>query len=87
MMMATLTAWARLATLAVVVGVAAAGPGSAQAPPRFDLKGACYCRASGDLTCSADLTERECTRRCREQLCDDWFWLEQRPCWNWGYGG
>jgi len=22
-----------------------------------------------------------------EELCDDWFWLERRPCWNWGYGG
>jgi hypothetical protein len=21
------------------------------------------------------------------RLCDDWFWLERRPCWNWGDGG
>jgi hypothetical protein len=26
-------------------------------------------------------------RRCAQELCDDWFWLERRSCWNWGYGG
>jgi len=22
-----------------------------------------------------------------EALCDDWFWKDRLPCWNWGYGG
>ena len=53
----------------------------------LELAGACYCRAAGELRCVADLTEQECKRRCAEELCDDSFWLERRPCWNWGYGG
>ena len=53
----------------------------------FELTGACYCRAAGELRCVADLAERDCRRRCAEEMCDDWFWLERRPCWNWGYGG
>ncbi|OLA99283.1 MAG: hypothetical protein AUG87_08260 [Candidatus Rokubacteria bacterium 13_1_20CM_4_70_14] len=52
-----------------------------------ELSGACYCRATAELRCVPDLTERDCARRCTEELCDDWFWLERRPCWNWGYGG
>ena len=63
-------------------GARPAGPGS---PPV--LRGACYCRAEGRLTCVAELTRLECDRRCAEEFCDDWFWLERRPCWNWGYGG
>jgi hypothetical protein len=39
------------------------------------------------LQCEDDVTERDCDARCAEALCDDWFWLERRPCWNWGYGG
>src|SRR2546422_3030082 len=50
-----------------------------------ELSGACYCRATAELRCVPDLTERDCARRCTEELCDDWFWLERRPCW--GYGG
>ncbi len=57
------------------------------AAERAELTGACYCRAAGELTCTAGLTERDCRRRCAEDLCDDWFWLDRRPCWNWGYGG
>jgi hypothetical protein len=49
--------------------------------------GACYCRAAGTLECTGGLTERECRQRCDEALCDDWFWKERLPCWNWGYGG
>jgi len=53
-----------------------------------DLEGACYCRAGGELRwCVTQLTERACRDRCASELCDDWFWLELRPCWNWGYGG
>jgi hypothetical protein len=74
-----------LAMLLVVAGVMTSS--SSAQPRRFELTGACYCRASGSLSCVPDLTERECTRRCSEELCDDWFWLERRPCWNWGYGG
>jgi hypothetical protein len=51
------------------------------------LRGACYCRAEGALQCTADLSEAECRRRCEESFCDDWFWKERLPCWNWGYGG
>lgn len=50
-------------------------------------RGACYCKMGADRQCTADLTEHECTKRCKESLCDDWFWLERRLCWNWGYGG
>jgi len=50
-------------------------------------QGACYCRTAEALQCTADLTERDCRRRCDEALCDDWFWKERLPCWNWGYGG
>jgi hypothetical protein len=39
------------------------------------------------LQCTANLTERECHRQCDEALCDDWFWKDRLPCWNWGYGG
>jgi hypothetical protein len=50
--------------------------------------GACYCRAAGTVRwCAADMTERACRDRCTGELCDDWFWIERRPCWNWGYGG
>lgn len=49
--------------------------------------GACYCRGGGNLICVGVLTEPECDKHCAEALCDDWFWLERRPCWNWGYGG
>jgi hypothetical protein len=49
--------------------------------------GACYCREAGTLRCTGDLSETDCRRRCDEALCDDWFWKERLPCWNWGYGG
>jgi hypothetical protein len=39
------------------------------------------------LRCTANLTEPECRHRCDEALCDEWFWKERLPCWNWGYGG
>jgi len=67
----------------MIVVVAATG----EERSRFELRGACYCRAAGQLSCVGDVTERECDQRCAEALCDDWFWLERRPCWNWGYGG
>ncbi len=51
------------------------------------LRGACYCQAEGHLNCLGVLTERECNKQCAEALCDDWFWLDRRSCWNWGYGG
>ena len=69
----------------------AAGAAGAQqqrpAPGWRELPGACYCRAAGELMCTAGLTEPECRRRCAEAFCDEWFWLERLPCWNWGYGG
>ena len=81
----------RVGGLAAFTALLALGPASPpdaadpSAPSAF--RGACYCRAAGELRCVAELTERDCTRRCTEELCDDWFWLERRPCWNWGYGG
>jgi hypothetical protein len=54
---------------------------------RWALTGSCYCKAAGELHCVVDQTEDQCNRRCAQELCDDWFWLERRPCWNWGYGG
>ncbi|PYN89291.1 MAG: hypothetical protein DMD87_06365 [Candidatus Rokuibacteriota bacterium] len=54
---------------------------------RSEFTGSCYCRAGGELRCASDRTEDQCERQCAEELCDDWFWLERRPCWNWGYGG
>jgi hypothetical protein len=63
------------------------GAAPADERARAELTGACYCRAADELTCTAGLTERDCRRRCAEELCDNWFWLDRRPCWNWGYGG
>lgn len=84
-------AFARAASVVILLA-AAAGGFAAEPRPREDgtsaaLSGACYCRAAGALHCTANLSERECRRRCDEALCDDWFWKERLPCWNWGYGG
>jgi hypothetical protein len=73
--------------LAVAAGGFAAEPRTGQDDARLVLSGACYCRAAGALHCTANLSERECRRQCDEALCDDWFWKERLPCWNWGYGG
>ena len=72
-----------LVALAILATAASSGEERAQ----IEFRGACYCRAPGQLHCVADLTKGECDKRCAEALCDDWFWLERRPCWNWGYGG
>jgi hypothetical protein len=75
-------------SLAIVATAAAgSGAGNPAADPETAFRGACYCKAGATLQCTADLTERECRRRCDEALCDDWFWKERLPCWNWGYGG
>jgi hypothetical protein len=71
----------------VILALGAPGATSTSAAPAAELLGACYCKAGGDLTCLGELTERACDRRCQDELCDDWYWLERRPCWNWGYGG
>jgi hypothetical protein len=60
---------------------------TADSPTRFELPGACYCRAGTTLSCTPDVTQAACRQRCVEALCDDWFWLERLACWNWGYGG
>ncbi len=51
------------------------------------LSGACYCKVQQELQCVGRTTRAECDRRCAESLCDDWFWMERRSCWEWGYGG
>jgi hypothetical protein len=84
-----MTAIAPRAGLALLL-IAAVGSGGvaiarAHAPRTF--LGACYCRAGDTLGCTSDLTEADCRRRCDEALCDEWFWKERLPCWNWGYGG
>jgi hypothetical protein len=86
-----MTALAR-ATWVLVLLVGAAGgfgaePRAGAADTTSVLYGACYCRAAGALHCTGNLSERECRRQCDEALCDDWFWKERLPCWNWGYGG
>ena len=73
--------------LTLLGGLLLGGGGLAAQEPRFALVGACYCEAARELRCSGELTEPECRRRCEHDLCDRWFWLERRPCWNWGYGG
>ena len=55
--------------------------------PSAELRGACYCRAMGQLNCVGVITQAECNKHCAEALCDDWFWMERLTCWNWGYGG
>jgi hypothetical protein len=63
------------------------GAGAAVADAPVTFLGACYCRAAGTLRCTSELSEPECRRHCNEALCDEWFWKERLPCWNWGYGG
>jgi hypothetical protein len=78
----------RRSLAAVVIACGLVVAADAEAPrQRHVFRGACYCRAGADLHCSSNLTEVECRTRCTEELCDDWFWLERRACWNWGYGG
>jgi hypothetical protein len=75
--------------LAVLLLMTALAPGGSRADETTsrELRGACYCRAHRELLCTANLTARECDLRSKEALCDDWFWKERLPCWNWGYGG
>jgi hypothetical protein len=79
-----MSAFARRAVLGLLLITVMAADGQGRDEP---LRGACYCRMAEALSCTADLTEPECRRRCDEALCDDWFWKERLPCWNWGYGG
>jgi hypothetical protein len=74
---------ARVTLLGLLALAAVCADGLASEP----FLGACYCRAAGNLQCTPNLSERECRRQCDEALCDDWFWKERLPCWNWGYGG
>ena len=74
--------------LAALLALGLIGASGTPAPrARAEFTGSCYCRAGGELHCVSDQTEDQCKHRCTEELCDDWFWLERRPCWNWGYGG
>jgi hypothetical protein len=74
----------RLGLAALLAGVFTA-PSRAADP--VDWAGACYCRGGGTLRCTAGLTHDACRRQCDRELCDEWFWKERLPCWNWGYGG
>src|SRR6266849_5889166 len=70
------TARARLFSVAAVCatfGAAAPGP-VATAPPdvrHAELRGACYCRAMGELNCVGVVTQAQCNTQCAEALCDD----------------
>jgi hypothetical protein len=78
----------RIGVLGLVLLAGSGADGRAAEPDRAGgPRGACYCRMAAALQCTADLTEPECRRRCDEAICDDWFWKERLPCWNWGYGG
>lgn len=77
----------RLALVALLAVAPAAESRAADPAAQSEFLGSCYCRAEGRLSCTADLTLSDCRRRCDEELCDDWFWKERLPCWNWGYGG
>ena len=72
---------------ALLVAMSLTGAQRSMAQHTLKLEGACYCRIQGRLECFGVLAEPDCARRCVEEFCDDWFWLERRPCWNWGYGG
>jgi hypothetical protein len=74
---------ARVTLLGLLALAAVCAEGLASEP----FLGACYCQAAGTLECTPNLSERECRRQCDEALCDDWYWKERLPCWNWGYGG
>ena len=76
----------RRAVLGVLLLLALAAGGAAAEGPTVFL-GACYCREAGTLRGTGDLSEPDCRRLCDEALCDEWFWKERLPCWNWGYGG
>ena len=84
-----MTATARCVLLGLILLATAGAAGGPAAPPARTVTflGACYCRAGGTLHCTGNLSERDCKQRCDEDLCDDWFWKERLPCWNWGYGG
>ena len=85
-----MSAWLRTIVLSLaLVTVAAAGNPAEPPAGRTEIafRGACYCKTGTTLQCTGNLTERDCRRQCDEALCDDWFWKERLPCWNWGYGG
>jgi hypothetical protein len=82
----------RAALLGVTLLAAGAGGPAAELPAAGAGRtapghGACYCRMGKALRCTANLSEQECHRQCDEAICDDWFWKDRLPCWNWGYGG
>lgn len=77
----------RLLVVAMLAAVPAVESRAPDAAAQSEFLGSCYCRSEGRLSCTADLTLGVCRQRCDEALCDEWFWKERLPCWNWGYGG
>lgn len=72
--------------LLIAIALAPGGSRADEVTSR-ELRGACYCRVQRELMCTANLTARECELRSTHAFCDEWFWKERLPCWNWGYGG
>ncbi len=76
-----------VAAAVLVVAVLSSPRPAAEEKLAAEFRGACYCRAGHQLMCTANLTVRECDLFSKQALCDEWFWKERLPCWNWGYGG
>jgi hypothetical protein len=77
----------RLLVVAMLAAVPAVESRASDPAAQSEFLGSCYCRSEGRLSCTADLTLGVCRQRCDAELCDEWFWKERLPCWNWGYGG
>jgi hypothetical protein len=78
----------RIALTTALIVAALSSPRSAADPMiAAEFRGACYCRVDTQLMCTANLTDRECDLISKQTFCDEWFWKERLPCWNWGYGG
>ena len=77
-----------LAALIVLLALTVTGYSAQRASPPV-LPGACYCRRAKALNTSQwpSSPDWSAIAGWAEEFCDDWFWLERRPCWNWGYGG
>lgn len=84
-----LSRWLIIVGVSVILGILLPDAVTTAPTDRLDTehRGACYCRAMGELKCVGVVTKSACDKQCADALCDDWFWMERLTCWNWGYGG